>query len=154
MRGVLPRAPPLEPCSGVVPYGTSWTHPKGLKCPAEGILAFWSLSQLPTWENRDGFLKPPPLSEGEIMDRNSNLSQRLILALNSDARHLDSVPQSVPALPSPLNLCETSVLQCPSSHSWPPRPHVWQFWTHKAALCLPSRKKTECCPMELPRHPK
>ena len=101
MRGGLPNHPSLELCSGVVPYGMSWSHPTGLKCPAEGILEFWSSSQLPTWENLDGFVMPPPIYEGEIMDRNSNLSQRLIFTLNSDERDLDAALQSVLSLPLP-----------------------------------------------------
>ena len=41
------------------------------------------------------------LHEGAVMDRNTKLSQHLILALTSDARDLDSALQSMPALPSP-----------------------------------------------------
>ena len=89
MRGGVPRHPSLEPCSRVFPNGASWSHPRGLDSPAEGILALWSMSQLPAWENLHDLTRPP-LPEGATMDTNSNLSQSRILALTSDAGHLDS----------------------------------------------------------------
>ena len=46
-------------CSGVIPYGMSWSCPTGLNCPAEGILE-GGISQLPTWENLHGLEIPLP----------------------------------------------------------------------------------------------
>ena len=89
MRGGVPRHPSLQPCSRVFPNGASWSHPRGLDSPAEGILALWGMSQLPAWEILHDLTRPP-LPEGATMDTNSNLSQCRILALTCHAGDLDS----------------------------------------------------------------
>ena len=88
MQGGVPRHPSLQPCSRVFPNGASWSHPRGLDSPAEGILALWGMSQLPAWEILHD-LSRPSLPEGATMDTNSNLSQCRILALTSHAGDLE-----------------------------------------------------------------
>ena len=76
MRGGLPSHPSLEPCS----ESLSWSQPTGLNCPVEE-----SLQLVASHNSHRGKTPmpcdPPPLQEGAIRDRMSNLSDRLILAL-------------------------------------------------------------------------
>ena len=73
----------LERCSGVIPYGMFWSCPKGLNCPAEGFLE-GDIPQ-PQGGKTSMALRFLSVHEGAVMHRNYNLSQRLILAVTSDA---------------------------------------------------------------------
>ena len=85
MRGGLPRHPSLEPCS----ESLSWSQPTRHNCLAEESLQLGASQNSHLWKTQWP-PDPPPLQEGAIRDRMSNLSDRLILALTSDARDLDS----------------------------------------------------------------
>ena len=56
----------------------------------------------------------------------NNLSDRLNLALTSDARDLDSGLEIVPAISSPRILGLAWFLRLSSSNYWPKSPPVWQ----------------------------
>ena len=106
----MPRHASLAPCPRVFLYGASWSHLTGLDCPAVGILAVWSISQLPAWENLHGLVRAP-LPDGAIMDTVSNLSQCRILALSPDAGDLISASAECPRPKSHPSLCsQTSAL--------------------------------------------
>ena len=85
MRGGLPSHPSLEPCS----ESLSWIQTTGLNCPAEESFHLGA-SQNSHPGKTPMVVIHPPLQEGVIRDRMYNLSDRLILTLNSDARDLDS----------------------------------------------------------------
>ena len=70
----------------------------------------------------------------------SNLSDRLILALTSDARDLDSGLEIVPAISSTRNLGLAWVLRLPNSDYWPTSPLVWQSRTTKQHSACPPEK--------------
>ena len=84
MRGGLPWHP--SPNGALESFRMGWDVlelQKGLNFPAHGILQA-GIPQLPPWETSMA-LRLLSVHEGAVMHRNSNLSQRLILALTSDA---------------------------------------------------------------------
>ena len=98
------------------------------------IFAVGSFSRLPSLENPHGFVIHAPLQGGSIRNRMSNLSDRLIVALPSDARDLDSghTQKHRPSLGSP-----TSVLRL-LAH----KPSSLAIQNYNAAIFLHSRRKT------------
>ena len=73
----------LERCSGVIPYGMCWSCQQVSIVPQKEFLKGASHnSQRGKTSMALRFLS---VHEGAVMHRNYNLSQRLILAVNSDA---------------------------------------------------------------------
>ena len=122
-----------------------WSQPDDCSChivtqkprPSLGFqtsVLSWELLTTPIMGKNHWPRDPPPLQEGDISDRMSNLSNPLILALTSDARDLESglTQKSWPSLGS-----QTSVLRL-LAH----KPSILAIQNYNAALCLPTRRKT------------
>lgn len=147
MRGGLPRHPSLKPCS----ESLAWSQPPGLICPAEESLQLGA-SHNSHRERTPMATLSPPLHKGAIRDIMSNLSDRLILTLTSDARDLGSDLSIVPVMSSPRILSLACVLKLLSTDYWVTSPPVWQSRTTMQHSTCPEEEIH--CPLGLTRNPK